>query len=154
MKQTFLFVVLLLTAAISLHAQTAHDAAKLTTILNEFLAGAGRNDAAVHDRFWADDLIYTRSVGVRTNKPEMMRKAFDETVKAIKSDGKERREIDDQIAELRSAMIEAFTKLKDYDSAIEQHIEIINREPENEQLTDNAVAYVRRYGGAEKLLNY
>ena len=73
MKQTFLFVVLLLTAAISLHAQTAHDAAKLTTILNEFLAGAGRNDAAVHDRFWADDLIYTRSVGVRTNKPELMK---------------------------------------------------------------------------------
>ena len=112
--------------------------------------------AKLHEENPADADIFRELAGVlvRTNKPEMMRKAFDETVKAIKSDGRERREIDDQIAELRSAMIEAFTKLKDYDSAIEQHIEIINREPENEQLTDNAVACVRRYGGAEKLLNY
>jgi hypothetical protein len=26
----------------------------------------------VHERFWADDLIYTRSAGVRTNKAEIM----------------------------------------------------------------------------------
>ena len=56
-----------------MHAQTAPDAAKLTALLNEFLAGAGRNDAAVHDRFWADDLIYTRSAGSRTNKDEIMK---------------------------------------------------------------------------------
>lgn len=42
-------------------------------MLNEFLAGAGKNDAAVHDRFWADDLIYTRSAGVRINKEELMK---------------------------------------------------------------------------------
>lgn len=42
-------------------------------MLNEFLAGAGRNDAAVHDRFWAEDLIYTRSAGVRIDKAELMR---------------------------------------------------------------------------------
>jgi ketosteroid isomerase-like protein len=50
----------------------ARDAAELTRLLNEFLAGAGRNDAAVHDRFWADDLIYTRAVGQRIGKPELM----------------------------------------------------------------------------------
>src|SRR5437762_1763072 len=53
-------------------AQTAKDAAELTRLLNEFLAGASDNDASVHDRFWADDLIYTRSAGVRTNKAELM----------------------------------------------------------------------------------
>jgi ketosteroid isomerase-like protein len=41
--------------------------------LNEFLAGAGRNDAAVHDRFWADDLIYTRAAGSRIGKLELMK---------------------------------------------------------------------------------
>lgn len=46
--------------------------AELTALLNEFLAGAGRNDAAVHDRFWAEDLIYTRSAGARINKEELM----------------------------------------------------------------------------------
>jgi hypothetical protein len=54
-------------------AQTASDAAELTKLLNDFLAGASRNDPAVHDRFWADDLIYTRSVGRRVNKAEVMR---------------------------------------------------------------------------------
>lgn len=46
--------------------------AELTALLNEFLAGAGRNDAAIHDRFWAVDLIYTRSAGARINKEELM----------------------------------------------------------------------------------
>ena len=54
-------------------AQTAKDAGELTRLLNEFLAGASVNDARVHDRFWADDLIYTRSAGVRTNKAELMK---------------------------------------------------------------------------------
>jgi hypothetical protein len=54
------------------YAQTAPDAAELTKLLNDFLAGASRNDAAIHERFWADDLIYTRSAGRRVNKAEVM----------------------------------------------------------------------------------
>ena len=73
MKRFISMIVLLLVGGISLHAQTAPAAASLTSLLNEFLAGAGRNDPAVHDRFWADDLIYTRSTGVRTNKAEIMK---------------------------------------------------------------------------------
>jgi len=53
-------------------AQTAKDGAELTRLLNEFLAGASNNDPAAHQRFWADDLIYTRSAGVRTNKSEIL----------------------------------------------------------------------------------
>ena len=53
--------------------QEARDKAELTRLLNEFLAGAGRNDAAVHDRFWAEDLIYTRSAGSRIDKAELMK---------------------------------------------------------------------------------
>lgn len=64
-------VVLLLSCAT--FAQTAPDAAELTRLLNDFLAGASRNDAAIHDRFWADDLIYTRSAGRRVNKADVMR---------------------------------------------------------------------------------
>lgn len=73
MKRFLSTFALVLAAAFSLHAQTAPDAAVLTKLLNDFLAGAGRNDAAMHDRFWDDDLIYTRSVGVRTNKEELMK---------------------------------------------------------------------------------
>ena len=64
---TFLFLL-----ATTISAQTAPDAAELTKLLNDFLAGASRNDVAIHDRFWADDLIYTRSAGRRVNKAEVM----------------------------------------------------------------------------------
>ena len=63
---------LLLLLVTSISAQTAPDAAELTKLLNNFLAGASRNDAAIHERFWADDLIYTRSAGRRVNKAEVM----------------------------------------------------------------------------------
>lgn len=52
---------------------TARDAAALTQLLKEFLEGASRNDQAVHERFWAPDLIYTRSAGVRIGKADLMR---------------------------------------------------------------------------------
>ena len=73
MKRLFLSVVMFLAVVVSLHAQAAPDETKLTALINEFLAGASRNDAAIHDRFWAEDLIYTRSAGVRINKEELMK---------------------------------------------------------------------------------
>ena len=65
------FAVLIL--VVGLHAQTSHDAAELTRLLKEFLAGASHNDAAMHDRFWAEDLIYTGSSGRRIGKADIMR---------------------------------------------------------------------------------
>jgi hypothetical protein len=58
------------TAAVTV---TAPAAAELTRMLTDFLAGAGRNDAAIHDRFWADDLIYTGSSGRRIGKADIMK---------------------------------------------------------------------------------
>jgi ketosteroid isomerase-like protein len=71
-KVGVLLTLVLLTASTAL-AQTAPDAAELTKLLNDFLAGASRNDPAMHERFWADDLIYTRSAGRRVNKAEILR---------------------------------------------------------------------------------
>lgn len=74
MKKIPLLATLILITAGHVFAQTAApDAAELTRMLNEFLAGASRNDAAIHDRFWADDLIYTRSAGRRVTKADVMR---------------------------------------------------------------------------------
>ena len=72
MKRLLVACLVILVSSLAAVAQTAPDAAELTKMLNEFLAGAGKSDPAVHERFWADDLIYTRSSGVRTNKAEMM----------------------------------------------------------------------------------
>ena len=64
-----LLIILLLTVSAS--AQTAPDAAELTKLLNNFLAAT--TDPAMHERFWADDLIYTRSAGRRISKVEVLR---------------------------------------------------------------------------------
>ena len=73
MKRILLSSVLLLFLTRGLFSQAAPDAADLTKLLKDFLAGAGRNDAAMHDRFWADDLIYTSAKGLRKGKADIMR---------------------------------------------------------------------------------
>ena len=73
MKRLFSFVILTLAAALTAQAQTAPDAGELTKLLNDFLAGASRNDVAMHDRFWADDVIYTGSAGRRRGKADIMK---------------------------------------------------------------------------------
>lgn len=73
MKRLFSFVILTLATTLTVHAQTAPDAPELTKLLNDFLAGASRNDVAMHDRFWADDVIYTGSAGRRRGKADIMK---------------------------------------------------------------------------------
>ena len=65
----------LLTIALGAAAQTNSSpvAKQLTTQLNRFLDAAGRNDRAVFDRFFADDVIYTRSAGVTVDKDAIMK---------------------------------------------------------------------------------
>ena len=76
MCRILLLAALLLSPLAPALAQSpAPDAAELTALLNDFLAGAGRGDVAMHDRFWADDLIYTRSAGVRLGKADILRDA-------------------------------------------------------------------------------
>lgn len=67
-----LIVTLFISAAAAAHQDSPADAAELERLLNFFLEGASRNDIAAHERFWADELIYTRSAGVRTNKAEIL----------------------------------------------------------------------------------
>lgn len=73
MKLILSLAVVILMLATGLQAQTAPDAAELTRLLESFLDGASRNDAAMHDRFWAEDLIYTTSSGRRKGKADIMR---------------------------------------------------------------------------------
>lgn len=65
---------------------SAPDAATLTQLLNEFLDGAAHNDVAMHERFWADELIYTRSTGQRLGKADILRDMKAEAAAPKKSD--------------------------------------------------------------------
>ena len=73
MKRFLSCLMVALTLSFAAGAQNAPDTAELTRLLNEFLDGASRSDSAVHDRFWAEDLIYTGSAGRRIGKADIMR---------------------------------------------------------------------------------
>lgn len=63
---------LVLTVTVSAPADAGDEQAVLKQLLDDFLAGASKNDMAMHDRFWAEDLVYTSSSGERFGKTRIM----------------------------------------------------------------------------------
>ena len=59
-------------------AEPVPEAQVLTELLNEFLAGASRNEKAAHQRFWADQLVYTSSGGARFGKADILESMAEE----------------------------------------------------------------------------
>jgi ketosteroid isomerase-like protein len=86
MKRILLSFLSMLLFAPALPAQTAPDAAELTKLLQDFLAGASKNDIGMHDRFWADELVYTSALGRRKGKADIMRELREETKATPKPD--------------------------------------------------------------------
>ena len=76
-KLTKVFLVALLLPLAGLAApQSAGDPAakeKLTAMLRQFLVDAAQGNTAGFESFFADDVIYTRSAGVVTNKTEILK---------------------------------------------------------------------------------
>ncbi|AXJ00933.1 protein of unknown function (DUF4440) [Cyclonatronum proteinivorum] len=60
----------------SIQAQPISDSdaasAEIASLLDQFLEGAARSDAEIHDRFWHESLIYTSSAGIRFGKADLM----------------------------------------------------------------------------------
>jgi len=78
MTRRLMSLILALIVTPAVHAQSVTPAPateELTQLLKYFLDGASRNDVAVHNRFWADDLIYTRSAGIRVGKVDILANA-------------------------------------------------------------------------------
>lgn len=55
--------------------------AEITALLTSFLSPEQNSTRAAHERFWADDLVYTSSAGKVTDKTEIL-KSFDESPQA------------------------------------------------------------------------
>jgi hypothetical protein len=49
---------------------SAGDADEILGLLHDFLANSSERSA--HERFWADDLVYTSSAGTRTDKASIL----------------------------------------------------------------------------------
>lgn len=132
----------------------AQKLAKLLIELNR-LDSAEKVLAKLHIENKTDTEIFRAlaSVYVRQKDAPKLRRVFAETVSSLKDSNLERRELNETLADLRRQMIDAFTRLEDYPSAVEQFIEIINHNSDaDEAVVENAIAYVRRYGGADTLL--
>ncbi len=129
-------------------------AAKL--VLQNRLAEAENILLELHNEDAGDTDVFREltNIYVSQNKSDALEKAFGETLEALKNQDIERRELNAQVADFRVQMIDAFTQLKSYGAAVEQHIEIINREPDDEENIENAINYVKRYGGGDILLAY
>ncbi|PWN07964.1 nuclear transport factor 2 family protein [Rhodohalobacter mucosus] len=79
MKRLTPVLLLLLCACISVPAlviaqsnDNEDEKELLSTLLYDFLEGASYDDPATHNRFWAEDLIYTGSNGTRNGKAVIM----------------------------------------------------------------------------------
>ncbi len=130
--------------------------------LAETLTVSGRPDLAsaeitkLHEEDPGNTGVFEAVVqtAIRGKDAAGLRRAFETTVAAIRAKTKNKPLLDARIAELRTRMIDAFTRLEDFDSAIDQYIELINREPSNESLTESAIKYTERHGGGARLVAY
>ena len=68
-----MMVLLVVALALPCLAAKLSTADQLTALLHEFLEGVSKNDKSVYDRFFADDLIYTRSAGVTITKADILK---------------------------------------------------------------------------------
>lgn len=84
MVRNFRFLILLLVGS-SLPA-ISDDKSDLAALLDDFLTNPTMSDYDNHNRFWAEDLIYTSSSGTRFNKRFIMDGLKQETPKADKKD--------------------------------------------------------------------
>ena len=73
--------IFVLALSLGLQAQTAPDAAELTKLVKQFLAGVPSGKLEVYDRFFADDLIYTRSAGQTITKADILKSVQEEAAK-------------------------------------------------------------------------
>lgn len=73
MKQARRVVTAMILLMSCLWAQGNSTEQQVTKMLRDFLAAVPRGDRQVFDKFFADDVIYTRSAGVTVNKAEIMK---------------------------------------------------------------------------------
>jgi ketosteroid isomerase-like protein len=70
--RVMMIVVVFFSMAVAGTGAQTKAAAEVTELLREFMAGAGSGDSAIFEKFFADDVIYTRATGVVITKADIM----------------------------------------------------------------------------------
>jgi hypothetical protein len=63
-------IILGIAVVVAAQSALASDVEELTSMLHDFLANSAAE--AAHQRFWADDLVYSSSAGLRFGKAEIL----------------------------------------------------------------------------------
>ena len=63
-------LILILTLLLGAHSAGASDVEELTSMLQDFLANSDKE--AAHQGFWAEDLVYSSSAGLRFGKADIL----------------------------------------------------------------------------------
>jgi ketosteroid isomerase-like protein len=71
-RRSVTIAIALCAAAISGALAQTKATQEVTTLLREFISAAGSGDRAIFDKFFADDVIYTRASGVVITKASIM----------------------------------------------------------------------------------
>lgn len=91
---------------------------------------------------------------IRTENQKGLEETLNEGLKAIESQDIDVQDLRYEVASFRGEMIKKFTQISDYTAAIKQHIEIINRNPEDDSKITAAIQYTEKYGGGDELADY
>jgi tetratricopeptide (TPR) repeat protein len=126
------------------------------------LAEASRFDEAetVLRRLYAEDVTDMQAFGQladvlgKADKSEARLELYRTGIANVRGLGLSREAQRDRIAELRRAMISIDTKLGKHTDAIDQHIEIINRDADNRAVVNTAMDYATRYNLADRVIAY
>jgi ketosteroid isomerase-like protein len=73
MKRIALVLALLLSASLAFAQSAPSSEQELTTMLHNFLDGAAKGDKAAFERFFAEDVIYTRAVGLVLDRADILK---------------------------------------------------------------------------------
>jgi len=71
-KRVVMIAIALCSVAMSSARPQTKAADEVTTLLREFISGAGSGDRALFEKFFADDVIYTRASGVVITKASII----------------------------------------------------------------------------------
>jgi ketosteroid isomerase-like protein len=70
--RVMMIVVVFCSMAVAGTGAQTKSSEEVTALLREFMAGAGSGDRAIFEKFFADDVIYTRATGVVITKADIM----------------------------------------------------------------------------------
>jgi Flp pilus assembly protein TadD len=132
-----------------------YEAARKSIELGEYAGARALMDALLsRDPYRADYLATVADIFVRQGDDAGLKAFYTKTMETLRAATLSADDRVSRIASLRRNLIPVLTRQKDFNGAVDQYIEIINRFAEDESLVGEAAVYAHANGMNAKLLAY